>query len=288
LICLKALALIIADNIIKAKPYLSLLQRWTILIFNESLFLKHRLEVKRMLKIDNLQLKLNGKAIIDDLSLNVKPNEIHVILGENGTGKTTIAYLIMGVNNYKPTGGRMVFDGKDIAGLSVSERAKLGITLAWQEPARVEGLSVRDYLRLSSHNHDSKQIDHYLNMVGLEPAKYLDRYIDPTLSGGERKRIELASVLAMRPKLAILDEPDSGIDIVALPLILSGIVEMNKQGSAVLLITHSEKMTALAHRVSILCAGKIIRTGQPNDTSRWFKNNCQICGHINEPERELA
>ena len=161
-----------------------------------------------MLKIDNLQLKLNGKAIIDDLSLNVKPREIHAILGENGTGKTTIAYLIMGVNNYKPTGGKMVFDGKDIAQLSVSERAKMGITLAWQEPARVEGLSVRDYLKLSDNNHDSKPTEHYLNMVGLEPAKYLDRYIDATLSGGERKRIELASVLAMRPRLAILDEPD--------------------------------------------------------------------------------
>jgi Fe-S cluster assembly ATP-binding protein len=114
----------------------------------------------------------------------------------------------------------------------------------------------------------------------------VDRDIDATLSGGERKRIEMASVLAMRPKLAILDEPDSGIDIVALPLILNGIMEMNKQGSSVLLITHSEKVTEIAHRVSILCAGKIINSGAPLEISRWFKNNCLTCPHINEPSHQ--
>jgi Fe-S cluster assembly ATP-binding protein len=236
-----------------------------------------------MLEVENLHLTLNGNSIINDLSLHVDKGEIHGILGENGTGKTTIANLIMGSNNYKPTAGRIIFEGQDIASLSVSQRAKKGITLAWQEPARVEGLRVSDYLRLSSNNGQTDQIERYLWMVGMEPGQYLDRDIDATLSGGERKRIELASVLAMRPKLAILDEPDSGIDIVALPLILNGIVEMNKQGSSVLLITHSERMAEIAHRVSILCAGKIIRTGAPSETSLWFKNNCLTCPHINEP-----
>jgi Fe-S cluster assembly ATP-binding protein len=239
-----------------------------------------------MLIVENLQLRLNGNSIIKDLSLRVNEGEIHGVLGENGTGKTTIAYLIMGVNNYKPTAGRIVFEGQDIADLSVSQRAKMGITLAWQEPARVEGLCVRDYLELSGNNFDIEQAKHYLHMVGMEPKQYLDRYIDNTLSGGERKRIELASVLAMRPKLAILDEPDSGIDIVALPLILNGIVEMNQQGSSVLLITHSEKVAEIAHRVSILCAGKIIRTGTAAETSLWFKDNCRTCLHINEPVEE--
>ena len=105
-----------------------------------------------MLVVENLQLKLNGKSIINDLNLHVDKCEIHGILGENGTGKTTIANLIMGVNNYKPTAGRIIFEGQDIADLSVSQRAKKGITLAWQEPARVEGLSVRDYLTLSGNN----------------------------------------------------------------------------------------------------------------------------------------
>ena len=237
-----------------------------------------------MLEVENLQLRLNGKLIINDLSLHVNKGEIHGILGENGTGKTTIAYLIMGVNNYKPTGGRLIFEGKDIGGLSVSQRAKKGITLAWQEPARIEGLTVRDYIKLGGDNFGIEQVRYYLGMVGMEAAQYLDRDIDSTLSGGERKRIELASVLAMQPKLAILDEPDSGIDIVSLPFILNGIVEMNKRGASVLLITHNEKVVEIAHRVSVLCAGKIVRTGAPTEMSQWFKDNCRACPHINVPE----
>lgn len=236
-----------------------------------------------MLEVENLQLVLNGKSIINDLNLHVDAGEIHGILGENGTGKTTLAYLIMGVNNYKPTGGRVIFEGGDIAELSISHRAKKGITLAWQEPARIEGLRVRDYLKLSGNNPGIEQVEHYLWMVGMEPAQYLDRDIDNTLSGGERKRIELASVLAMRPKFAILDEPDSGIDIVSLPLILNGIAEMSKRGSSVLLITHNEKVAEIANRVSVLCAGNVIRSGAPAETCQWFKDHCRTCLHINEP-----
>jgi Fe-S cluster assembly ATP-binding protein len=236
-----------------------------------------------MLDVAKLQLKLNGKPIINDFSLHVDKGEIHGILGENGTGKTTVANLIMGTNNYKPTSGSITFEGEDITRLSVSQRAQRGITLAWQEPARVEGLTVRDYLRLSHRDGSDDRLEDYLLMVGLEPTHYMERDIDVTLSGGERKRIELASVLAMRPKLAILDEPDSGIDIVALPRLLNGIIEMNRQGSSVLLITHSERVTEISHRVSILCAGTIIRTGPPAESSQWFKNNCLTCPHINEP-----
>jgi len=236
-----------------------------------------------MLKVENLLLRLNGKSIIEDLSLHIDKGEIHGILGENGTGKSTLAYLIMGVNNYKPTGGRLIFEGEDIAGLSVSQRARKGMSLAWQEPARIEGLRVRDYLRLSGNNIGIEQVKHYLEMVGMEPERYLDRDVDSTLSGGERKRIELASVLAMQPKLAILDEPDSGIDIVSLPFILNSIVEMNRQGASVLLITHSETSVEIAHKVSLLCAGKILMTGAPAKMSLWFKEHCRACPHINEP-----
>ncbi len=236
-----------------------------------------------MLEVQNLQLKLNGKSIIEDLNLHINGGEIHGILGENGTGKTTLAYLIMGVNNYKPTGGRILFEGQDITDFSVSQRAKKGVSLAWQEPARIEGLRVRDYLSLSGNNPGTERIKDCLRMVGMEPERYLDRDIDTTLSGGERKRIELASIIAMQPKLAILDEPDSGIDIVSLPSILNSILEMNKQGASVLLITHSEMMVEMAHRVSVLCAGKILRTGPPAEMSLWFKDNCMSCLHINEP-----
>jgi Fe-S cluster assembly ATP-binding protein len=239
-----------------------------------------------VLDVQDLRLVINGKSIINGLTVHVNKGEIHGVLGENGTGKTTIAYLIMGVNDYKPSGGRIIFEGQDIADLSVTQRAKRGISLAWQEPARIEGLRVRDYLKLSSNNSGTEPIDRYLQMVGLEPSRYLNRDIDTTLSGGERKRIELASILAMRPKLAILDEPDSGIDIVSLPFILNGIVEMNKQGSSVLLITHNEKAMEIAHQTSVLCAGRILKTGEPTAMSLWFKDNCRACAHINEPSEE--
>jgi len=235
------------------------------------------------LQVEHLGLKLNGKLIINNLNFQVNRGEIHGLLGENGTGKTTIAYLIMGVNNYKPTAGRLIFEGQDIANLSVSQRANKGISLTWQEPARIEGLTVKDYLKLSGHNLEIEQVGHYLEIVGMEPAQYLDRAIDGTLSGGERKRVELASVLAMQPKLAILDEPDSGIDIISLPIILNSMVEMNKQGSSILLITHNEKVAEIAHRVSVLCAGGIIKTGAAAETCSWFKDNCKKCLHINEP-----
>ena len=240
-----------------------------------------------MLKIENLQLRTNGNTIINDLNLHVTPGEIHGLLGENGTGKTSVAYLIMGVNNYRPTAGRITFEEQDIVSLSISQRAQRGISLAWQEPARIEGLTVRDYLKLSGKKADVTSVNKFLSMVGLEPAQYLDRDIDATLSGGERKRIEMASLLAMHPKLAIMDEPDSGIDIISLPLVLDGIVKMSKQGSSVLLITHNEKVVEIAHRVSVLCAGKIIRTGPAAETSLWFKNNCQSFLHINDPSLEI-
>ncbi len=239
-----------------------------------------------MLQVENLFLELDGKPIINGLNLHVKSGEIHGVLGENGTGKTTLAYLIMGVNNYKASSGKILFEGQDISEMTVSQRAQSGISLAWQEPARIEGLTVRDYLSLSGNNPGIRRITECLEAVGMDPERYISRDIDNTLSGGERKRIELASIIAMQPKLAILDEPDSGIDIVSLPILLNGMLELNRQGSSILMITHSEEMVEIAHRVSVLCAGSILQTGPPAEMSEWFKENCQSCGHINEPTYE--
>ena len=236
-----------------------------------------------MLEVKGLKLTLNGKPILDGLNLEVRKGEIHGLVGANGTGKTTLANLIMGMSY--PDEGSLIFEGEDITRCTILERAKMGITLAWQEPARFEGLSIRDYLKLS-RDLDSSEIENYLWMVGLPPLEYLERAVDMSLSGGERKRVELASVLAMKPKLAILDEPDSGIDVVSLPHVMSGIVEMSKQGSAVLIITHGEEAVEIAERVSIICAGKIINAGAPQKMCQWFKNNCQTCDHINIPDTD--
>jgi Fe-S cluster assembly ATP-binding protein len=233
-----------------------------------------------MLEIKELELRLSGKPIINDLNLEVKEGEIHGLLGVNGTGKTTLANLIMGI--LYPDEGSIIFEGQDITQCTISQRARMGIILAWQEPARFEGLSIGEYLKLN-RSLGSSELASYLWAVGLPPAEYLNRAVDVTLSGGERKRVELASVLAMKPKVAILDEPDSGIDMISLPYIMNGITEMSKRGAGVLLITHSEEAARVAERVSIMCAGKIINAGPPEEMCQWFRNNCQTCTHIGEP-----
>jgi len=227
-------------------------------------------------------LTLDGNPIIDDLNLHIEKGEIHAVLGTNGTGKTTLAYLIMGVD-YLPDDGKVIFEGEDITRYPISQRAKIGITLAWQEPARFEGLTIREYLELTNELKIG-EIEDCLWAVGLPPSQFFNRAVDASLSGGERRRVELASVLAMKPKLAILDEVDSGIDVVSLPHIINGIVKMKSLGSSVLLITHNEDAVEMANRASVLCAGKILKTGSPKEMCQWFRQNCQVCDHINVPE----
>lgn len=228
-----------------------------------------------LLVIDHLSYRVEDREVLSDCSLTVLPGEIHSLIGPNGTGKSTLAYLVMGCSGYRPSGGRILFGGKPIDGLSLPERAALGICMAWQEPARIEGLGVREYLVLNEKNRDPSS---FLRMVGLPPERFLTRTIDRTLSGGERKRIELASVLAVRPKLAILDEPDSGIDMLSMGDIEEVIGAFRREGASVLLITHREEMAQMADRASQICGGRIVRTGPPGEVVRLYKEEgCGIC-----------
>ena len=163
-----------------------------------------------ILDITGLRFSVQSKTILDGFALTLNECEIHALLGANGTGKTTVAKIIMGCAGYEPDAGEIRFLGQTLKDRPIDERARMGITLAWQEPARFEGLAVRDYLTLGRVMSDPVE---YLSRVGLDPDQYLARAVDKTLSGGERKRIELAAVLAMQPKLALLDEPASGIDM---------------------------------------------------------------------------
>jgi ABC-type branched-subunit amino acid transport system ATPase component len=160
-----------------------------------------------LLEIRNLTFEVGHQTILDRLDLMIDPNEIHALLGANGSGKTTLAYLLMGSDGYVPTAGRVLFEGADLLPLKMHERAQRGVTLAWQDPARFEGVTVREYLTLGRQDRDPESA---LAQVGLAPDRYLARRVDKSLSGGERHRIELASVLSMKPSLAILDEPAAG------------------------------------------------------------------------------
>ncbi len=241
-----------------------------------------------MLKLENIALVLGGKPILHDLNLHIREAEIHSILGANGTGKSTLASLIMGLSGYRPSAGRILFAGEDITDLPVWERARRGITLAWQEPARFEGLTVAEYLELARRHGGNGHLSpaECLRKVGLAPEKYLRRAVDATLSGGERRRVELASVLAMKPRLAILDEPDSGIDPLAIENIVDVIRTISRNGGAVLLITHHEHVAAVADRSSSLCGGTILKTGDPAAIARFYRNHCLECLHVNEPRLE--
>lgn len=242
-----------------------------------------------MLDLVDVGLSVGGKPILHDLNLHVLPGEIHAILGANGTGKSTLASVIMGLSGFAPTSGNVVFQGEDITSLSISGRAKRGITLAWQEPARFEGLTVKEYLELGQRGSPGggpPPVD-CLVMVGLPPERYLQRTVDATLSGGERKRVELASVLSMGPKLSILDEPDSGIDALSLNRILDAVRILAKNGTSVLLITHQNEIAVSADRASTLCGGTILRTGEPLAIGRFFRNHCLECPHGSTPTGEV-
>ena len=150
-----------------------------------------------LLKVEDLYVYRGNREILKGINLTVEENEIHAIIGPNGAGKSTLAYTIMGISGYKPTRGRIIFKGVDILDKSITERARMGMTLAWQEPARFEGIKVRNYLMLGMNEKYKKdrktaeeKIREALKLVNLDPDKYLDRYVDETLSGGERKRIE--------------------------------------------------------------------------------------------------
>ncbi|MGM0370755.1 MAG: ATP-binding cassette domain-containing protein, partial [Bacillota bacterium] len=181
-----------------------------------------------------------------------------------------------------PDSGHIYFAGEDIINLETEQRAQKGVSLAWQHPARFEGVSIAKFLALGLEGRgfeiSESKLRAALEEVGINPDDYLDRNIDETLSGGERKRIELASILLMEPEVVILDEPDSGVDVIALNKINKVINDFREQGTSVLLITHSEDMLELADQAALLCNGEIIKQGEPLEIANYFKNACQSCG----------
>jgi Fe-S cluster assembly ATP-binding protein len=228
-----------------------------------------------LLELNDITYRTTERLILAGLSLTITAGEVHALLGTNGTGKSSLAYLIMGCEGYAPSRGAIVFDGQRINDLKLHERARLGISLAWQEPVRFEGVSVRDYLLLREKDGDAAAA---LHLVGLEPELYLRRMVDKSLSGGERKRIELASILALQPRCAILDEPDSGIDMLSTTDILNVIDAFRARGAAVLLITHREEIALQADRASQLCGGRVVCSGPPAQVATFYKERrCQFC-----------
>ncbi len=229
-----------------------------------------------MLCLRNVGYVRDGRRILQGINMTFREGMSYSILGPNGAGKSTIARIIMG--ELKPTSGQVLFDGSDITELGVTERARLGISMAWQEPARYEGIRVREYLTLGGKlKVGEDEIREALELVGLPYELYAGRFIDKTLSGGERKRVELASLLLLKPRYAILDEPDSGLDITAGELVEELLDRFKKAGTTVIIITHHEEIAGKTDFAYFLCAGRLVKKGFSREVVDYYRRTCGRC-----------
>ena len=222
-----------------------------------------------MLQLKNLEFKVdsqNGEhEIIDNINLEIDTGKFVVITGPNGGGKSTLAKLIMGIE--KPTSGQIFLDGEDITDLPVNERAKLGIGYGFQTPPRFKGLTVRKLLSLAHGSElPMNECSNYLTSVGLCSADYLNREVDSSLSGGEVKRIEIATLMARELRVAIYDEPEAGIDLWSFAKLVETFKAISKgRHKSVIIISHQERIMQIADEIVVLSNGKIADYGPKSE-----------------------
>lgn len=237
-----------------------------------------------ILEVKDLSLGIDGEEVLNDLSIEFEEGLVQAVVGPNGAGKSSLAFAVMGLEEYKDVDGEIIYKDEVINDLSVSERADLGISLSWQEPARFEGLKVRDFIDSAG---DGEEVSgEILEKLGMDPDDYLDRALDSGLSGGERKKIEMASILAMEPELVLLDEPDSGIDVSSLERIFDSIDYLKEKGATVILITHSETTLSQSEYAYLMCGGTVLDEGPIEDIRGYFEDKCMPCESKNFPEKK--
>ncbi len=223
-----------------------------------------------MLELNNISFNIDdgdGKTeIIRDISLIIPDNKFVVITGPNGGGKSTLARLIAGIHPL--TSGQIIFDGTDITNKSITDRARMGIGFAFQQPVRFKGLTVLDLLRIASGSKISvSEACDYLSEVGLCAKEYIDREVNSSLSGGELKRIEIATILARDVKLAVFDEPEAGIDLWSFNNLIRIFEKMRQSDKSrtILVISHQERILNIADEIIVLADGKILKQGSKDE-----------------------
>ena len=240
-----------------------------------------------MLELKNISMDIPGeKEILKNVSLTVKDGQFIVITGPNGGGKSTLAKVIAGI--YQPSSGSIFFDGKDITQMDITERAKAGISFAFQQPVRFKGITVRDIIELAAGGKLSEdQLCNYLRDVGLCAKDYIDREINDSLSGGEIKRIEIAMVMARKTRLTIFDEPEAGIDLWSFNNLIDVFKKLRREiEGSIMIISHQERILNIADEIVVLADGEITAHGPRDEilpTLLSGDSRCQFC-----PKQEEA
>ncbi|MBN1585683.1 Fe-S cluster assembly ATPase SufC [Candidatus Uhrbacteria bacterium] len=228
---------------------------------------------KKTLKLSNVKVRRQDKLAIGGLDLEVPAGELHVLMGPNGSGKSSLAYALMGHPSYRVVSGSVSLDGRRISGLGPDQRSVLGLFLSPQVPPEVSGVGLASVLRAAVNRHRPKPADAAsfrgellgaLEAVGLPPS-FADRNLNENFSGGERKRSELMQLLLLRPKYAVLDEIDSGLDVDGLKTVAEVLEAVRRSGTGILLITHYGRLLRVLKpkRVHIMIEGRLVRSGGP-------------------------
>lgn len=233
-----------------------------------------------MIELKNISFIKDNKKILDNINLKLDDTKFYALTGPNGSGKSTLAKIIMGL--IEPTSGSILYNGEDITNKNITERANMGIAFAFQQPVKFKGITVFDLLKFAM-NKDINRMDacKYLAKVGLCAKDYVDREIDNSLSGGELKRIEIASILARNPKVVIFDEPEAGIDLWSFKALNNIFKELEKTNNGVtLVITHQERILDIADEIILLENGKINKIGSKDEMMPLIVTS-ECCGVVN-------
>lgn len=218
-----------------------------------------------MLEFKNVSYKTpDGKTILDGINLQINDRFV-AVTGPNGSGKSTMAKLIAGI--YQPTSGKILLDGEDITGLSITERAQRGVSFAFQQPVRFKGITVKDLISLASGKKiNVSEACRYLSEVGLCAKDYINREVDASLSGGELKRIEIAMINARGTKLSVFDEPEAGIDLWSFQNLIQVFRNMyERTKGTILIISHQERILDIADKIIVIAGGKLTAYGEKAD-----------------------